>query len=372
MEQCCQDNKIKIAVVGAGPAGIYCALNILEEFKNNNFSNYFVSIFDKSQALRTILPTGGTRCNITNAIPDIKEFASNYPRGEKFLYSLFSRHFNTDTITFFDSINVKTYIQDDGRVFPVSNSAKDVKDKMLSKLNEYKNFKLVHKKISSKDELSGYDKVIIATGSRDTLDLLQSYNQPLVPFKKSLCALKVKDFKYPQGVSVKSLDGDFVFTSEGISGPLAFRISALNINTAFPYDICIKLFEPCDLIQLAKENPKKSIGNLVSKFIPKSLAHIIVEKFDKNAAEISAEKIKSYSELKLSVIASSNQGEIVHSGGVSLKFIDKNCKSKINDNLWFCGEVLDIDGFCGGFNLQNCWSSAYVVAKDVVSSIINK
>ena len=69
----------------------YCALNILFEFKNIGFTNFNISIFDKSQALRTILPTGGGRCNLTNSINDIKEFASNYPRGEKFLYSVFSK-----------------------------------------------------------------------------------------------------------------------------------------------------------------------------------------------------------------------------------------------------------------------------------------
>ena len=89
MEQCCQ-NKTKIAIVGAGPAGIYCALQLIETFKQNNFVNYQIDIFDKAPVLRTILPTGNLRCNITNSIYDIKEFASNYPRGEKFLYSIFS------------------------------------------------------------------------------------------------------------------------------------------------------------------------------------------------------------------------------------------------------------------------------------------
>ena len=371
MEQYCQDKIYKIAIVGAGPSGVYCALQILEECKKLNFNNFSITLFDKSQALRTILPTGGGRCNLTNSISDIREFASFYPRGEKFLYSLFSRHFNTDSIEFFNKIGIKTYIQEDGRVFPVSNSAKDVKDKMLSYLNRFSNVKLLNKEINNKDELNKFDRIIIAAGSRKTSSLISSFNQPFESFKSALCALTVKDFNFPIGVSIKSLDGDFVFTSSGISGPLAFNISSINVDNKFPYDISIKLFDYEKLIDLIKENPKKTIGNLVSNFIPKSLCRIIVSDYDKKAAEISKEKLKQYSILNLTILANSNQGEIVNKGGVELKSIDKNCKSKFTDNLWFWGEILNIDGFCGGFNLQNCWSSAYVVAKDVVRSIID-
>ena len=134
----------------------------------------------------------------------------------------------------------------------------------------------------------------------------------------------------------------------------------------------IPLFEVNNLIDLISKNTKKSIGNIISMLIPKSLACVIVDDFDKKAAEIPRKKLEQYSCLSLKIIDRANQGEIVHAGGVDLNSIDKNCKSKITDNLWFCGEILDIDGFCGGFNLQNCWSSAYVVANDVIRSIIEK
>ena len=372
MEQFYQDKKTKIAIVGAGPAGIYCALNILFEFKINNYDNYLLHVYDKSQALRTLLPTGGGRCNITNSINNIKEFAQNYPRGEKFLYSLFSRHFNQDSLSFFKKINIDTYTQNDGRIFPKSNSAKDVKDKMLSAFNKFKNAKLIHKQINTKEDLKDYTCVIIACGSRKVETLIESFNQPIIPFKRALCALKVKDFKYPKGVSVSSIDGDFIFTNEGISGPLAFKYSSINADKEFPYNISIKLFELEDLLNSIKENPKKSIGNIISSYIPKSLSRAIIEDFDKKAAEISKKKLEEYTHLNLTIIDNSLTGEIVHKGGVDLKYVDKNCKSKINENLWFCGEVLNIDGFCGGFNLQNCWSSANAVANDVVRFIINK
>ncbi len=369
MEQLCQN---KIAIVGGGPCGIYCAINILRKFKELNFNNFSITIFDKSQILRTILPTGGYRCNITNSISDIKSFAKNYPRGEKFLYSIFSRHFNLDSIEFFNSIGIKTYTDTNHRMYPVSNSSKEVKDKMLNELKKFKNIELKHQKINSKDDLTGFDYIVVSSGSRGTENLITSFKHTLIPFKKALLGLKIKDMIYPTGVSVKSLDGDFLFTKNGISGPLAFMVSSKNINKQFPYEIEIKLFNVEELKEKINQNPKKSIGNLVSNFIPKSLAHTIVKNYEKKSAEVSKKEIESYSKLTLEIIDTEKTGEIVNSGGVKLDELTKNCKSKIYPNLWYCGEILDIDGFCGGFNLQNCWSTAFVVANDLVQAIIEQ
>jgi len=359
-----------IAIVGGGPAGIYCALNILEKFKKNNFTDYSLTIFDKAPILRTLLLTGGGRCNLTNSISDIKEFASNYPRGEKFLYSLFFNHFNSDSLEFFSSIGIDTYIQNAGRIFPISNSAKDVRDKMINYLNTFKNFKIINKRIVCKNQLNNYDYIILSCGSKDSFELIKSYNHTCFEFKKSLCALNIDTDIYPQGVSVHSCDGDFVFTKNGVSGPLIFRISSLKSRDEFPYKIKIKLFDVDDLIQKINENPKKTLGNIVSMFIPKSLAHIITDKFDNKASEISRKYLDEISILTLNIVSCANAGEIVNSGGVDLNELNKNCKSKLVKNLWFCGEILNIDGFCGGFNLQNCWSSAYVVSVDIVNEII--
>ena len=369
MEQFCQD-KIKIAIVGAGPAGVYCALQLGKCFNEIDFNNYQVYIFDKAQALRTLLPTGNGRCNITNSIIDIKEFCSNYPRGEKFLYSVFHHYFSFEALEYFKEIGVDTYIQDDGRIFPKSNSSKDVKDKLLQELKKYKNIKLVNKNIETCKDLKQFDKIIISAGSRGSENLIKSFNHTCIPFKKALCELKINNFNYPTGVSVKSLDGDFIFTQDGISGPLAFKISSLNVDKKFPYEISIKLINFDDLYEMIQNNSKKSIGNILSSFVPRSLAKNIAFDFDKKASEISKDNLRNMCNLKLNVVGVANKGEIVNAGGVDLDELDKNFKSKIMDNLWFCGEVVNIDGFCGGFNLQNCWSGGYVVAKDVIRSII--
>ena len=118
----------KVAIIGGGPAGCMCAYYLQNDFD--------VTIFDLSTPLRTLLPTGGGRCNLAYAEYDFKELAKNYPRGEKFLYSVFSRFNTADTIDFFETIGLKTYIQDDGRIFPVSNSSKDVREKFLKALDK--------------------------------------------------------------------------------------------------------------------------------------------------------------------------------------------------------------------------------------------
>lgn len=371
MEPLCQD-KNRIAIVGGGPAGIYCALNLLKKFKEISYEKFVIHIFDKGQVLRTILPTGNGRCNITNSICDIREFASNYPRGEKFLYSLFSRHFNYDSLEFFKEIGINTYTQDDGRVFPISNSAKEVKDLMLEKIFEHKKCYLKHKEIIDVSMLENYSHVIFATGSNINSSLLDSLKHPYIPFRKALCSLVVENFNFPQGVSISTKDGDFVFTQNGISGPLAFKISSIKAFDKFPYEVEINLFDENKLYELIQKYPTKSIGNLVSMLLPRSFAKSFVKEFDKNSCEISKTRVKELSKLKLKIIGTSASGEIVKAGGIDLNCLDKNCHSKINNKFWFCGELLNIDGFCGGFNLQNCWSSASVVANDVFENIINK
>ena len=116
-----------IGIVGAGPAGCMCA-KLLSD------AGFDVTLFDMGKFLRTLLPTGGGKCNITHDEPDFREFAKNYPRGEKFLYSVFSKFGVSDTIDFFNSIGVKTYTREDKRVFPISNSSSDVREKLLKSI----------------------------------------------------------------------------------------------------------------------------------------------------------------------------------------------------------------------------------------------
>ena len=118
-----------IAIIGAGASGCVCAYYLLKE-------GFEVTLFDSGTPLRTLLPTGGGRCNLAHAEYDPRELAKNYPRGEKFLYSVFSQFSTSDTIELFEELGIKTYTQPDGRIFPESNSAKDVKEKVLARIKK--------------------------------------------------------------------------------------------------------------------------------------------------------------------------------------------------------------------------------------------
>ncbi len=365
-------NIIEIAIIGAGPAGIYCALQLIEEFKKSGENAYNITVFDPKPTLSTILPTGNGRCNLAYSEFDFKKLAAFYPRGEKFLYSIFSRYGTAETIEYFEKIGVKTYTQQDNRIFPVSNSAKTLRSQMISRLLKYKNIKIIKKEIKNIKEVSKYNVTVIATGSKDRSGLIKQFGHTVIPLKPALCGLKIKDKGdfFPQGVSLNTTDGGVIFTHQGVSGPYIFKISSVNAFRDFPYEIKIPILNPDKLYSLIKENSTKSFGNVVSLIIPKSLAHYMFKKyeinFDKQAAHAKKSEIEKLENLILTAENTDGKGEIVHAGGVDLDEIDKNCRSKIAKNLWIIGESLNIDGFCGGFNLQNCWGTAAIAAGDIV------
>lgn len=377
--------KNKIAVIGGGPAG--CAFAC--------FSEYNITIFEKNDILKTLLYTGGGRCNLAYAEFDTKELAKNYPRGEKFLYSVFSKFSTQDTLNFFKDLGIKTYVQEDRRIFPVSNKAKDVRDAIIKKLLEKKT-KIINEdvsKIIKKDDYFlindkyKFEKVVFATGGHAGYEILKILGHNIIEPKPSLVGLVTReDFTALEGVSLKNveinvdkrvLQGDLIFTKKGISGPLAYMVSSLyareNYSETKPVIVSIN-FKVNNFLDLLDKNGKKDVKNLLSDFMPKSLASYIVNITDtknKKCSEISKVlrlKLEEYlTTFPLTIIGHENHGEIVTSGGVDLKEINpKTMESKLIKNLFFCGEVINIDGFCGGFNLQNAWSTSFVASMSMV------
>lgn len=352
----------KIAIIGGGPAGCMCAYFLQDKFD--------VTIFDLGSPLRTLLPTGGGRCNLAHAEYDFKELAQNYPRGEKFLYSVFSRFSTADAVEFFENIGVKTYIQDDMRIFPVSNSAQDVRDKFLKALKKVK----FQKETVTELDFDKFDYIVVAVGGHSSYDLIKDHK--IVAPKPALVGLRTAE-KFPPGISLKNVlssgfKDDLLFTHEGISGPLIYKISSVNARGEFPYKIILDFCEEFDLQDLLNSNPHKSIKNLLSEFVPKSFAEFLLDNGDEKCCNINGKTrdkiLQKLHKFEVTVTGTSKGGEVVTCGGVSLDEVDsRTMQSKINPNLYFCGEVLDIDGFCGGFNLQNCWSTAFVAAQSILS-----
>lgn len=348
--------EFKVAIIGAGPAGCMAAYFLQDKCD--------VTVFDFGEPLRTLLPTGGGRCNLAHAEYDFKELAKNYPRGQKFLYSVFAQFSTADTVEFFERLGVKTYVQEDGRIFPVSNSAKDLREKFLRAL---KRVRFVKERVLELPP--GFDKYIIATGGGGKCI---SLGHTIVEPRPALVGLRTKeDLSGLAGMCV----GDLLFTHEGISGPKAYKISSINAREDLPYKVSFDLCGEIDLQELLNANPHKSIKNLLSELIPKSLAvyvlgdlqNIKCHKIDGMMRDKILERLHNF---ELTIIGTSKDGEVVTCGGVCLDEVNpKTLESKLVPGVYFCGEVLDIDGFCGGFNLQNCWSTGYVAAKSIRDKI---
>lgn len=372
-----QELKSKVVIVGGGPAGCICAY-----FLQNDFE---VTVIEKNSPLKTLLPTGGGRCNLCHAEFDFKELAKNYPRGEKFLYSVFSKFSTSDTIEFFEKIGVKTYVQENLRVFPKSNRAKDVRDLFLNCLNKVKfvrenalRVNILENGFSVVTDMGAYkaDYVVISTGGHSTFDLIKMLGHRIVAPKPALVGLLTKeDFSSISGVVIN----DVLFTHRGISGPKIYTISSLRARDNFPYKLSFNFIDDIDLQDYLNQNPHKSIRNLIAEFVPKSFADYVLYNL-KIEAETKCYRIDGKRRDKIldrlhnfevTVTGTLPDGEVVTAGGVDLKEINsKNMESKIVPHIYFCGEVLDIDGFCGGFNLQNCWSTGYVAAQGVINTSI--
>lgn len=377
-----------VAIIGAGPAGCVCA----KFLKNNGFCPI---IFDKGKYLRTILPTGGGRCNLAHAEFDFKNLTQNYPRGEKFLYSVFSKFGTEDAIQFFKQLGIETYTQEDNRIFPKSNSSRDVQEKLLKAL---KGCKFVSEKVLSIEKLDNcykiitnkssyaFDVVIVSTGGHGNWDIFNKMDLNIIPPTQALVGLVTKEnFSAISGVSIKNVktygkefknsdNGDIIFTHKGISGPLIYKISSIFARKEMPYKLVFQLVKDLDLQAELNKNPHKEIKNLLGQFVPKSFAEFVLENLDiekntpchKITGKLRDKIYKKLTTFEVTIISKVPDGEVVTCGGIDLKEINsKTMESKKYPNLYFCGEVLDIDGFCGGFNLQNCWSTAFVVAQSV-------
>lgn len=377
-----------VAIIGAGPAGCVCA----KFLKNNGFCPI---IFDKGKYLRTILPTGGGRCNLAHAEFDFKNLTKNYPRGEKFLYSVFSKFGTEDAIQFFKQLGIETYTQEDNRIFPKSNSSRDVQEKLLKAL---KGCKFVSEKVLSIEKLDNcykiitnkssyaFDVVIVSTGGHGNWDIFNKMDLNIIPPTQALVGLVSKEnFSAISGVSIKNVktygkefknsdNGDIIFTHKGISGPLIYKISSIFARKEMPYKLVFQLVKDLDLQAELNKNPHKEIKNLLGQFVPKSFAEFVLENLDiekdtpchKVTGKLRDKIYKKLTTFEVTIISKVPDGEVVTCGGIDLKEINsKTMESKKYPNLYFCGEVLDIDGFCGGFNLQNCWSTAFVVAQSV-------
>lgn len=413
-----ENKEYDIIIVGGGASGLFAA-----SIANKN--KLKVCLIEKNKVLgRKLRITGKGRCNLTNNCSQ-DGFIAHLTKNQKFLYGAYSKFSSKDAIDYFKNIGVDVKVERGNRVFPKTDNANDLVNALINSIKG-KNIEIINRKVDSivlKDkEIQGVNvkgklikskNVIIATGglsypltgsTGDGYRFARETNHNIVELKPSLIAIKTKEdwVQEVEGLSLRNIKlklykddkkiyeelGEIVFTNEGISGPLAFKASTLvrDSNKSI-YSLKIDLKPAIELDVLDKrilkefENAKnKEIKTVLKELLPKSIIEPIcmLSNINKNKHiyEITKEDRKKIGYKIKNIDFSikdldSIERAIVTTGGVSVFDINpKNFESKKVKGLYFIGEVIDVDGLTGGYNLQICWSTAFS-AIDYISTLKN-
>lgn len=399
---------MKIVVIGAGAAGLLAAGKAAETADE-------VVIIEKNDIIgKKLLITGKGRCNITNSA-DIEDMIGQYPRNAKFLYSALYTFTNDDIIRIIEENGVKTKVERGGRVFPVSDKSQDVV-KALKKYALKSNVSLVHDTVksliisdgavkgvkTSKTSITA-DRVIICTGGKsyprtgstgDGYKFAKQAGHTIIEPKASLIPVLTEEkfVKDIMGLSLRNIKitafnqknkkvysdfGEMLFTHFGVSGPMILSASA-HMRNMEPcrYEIYVDMKPALDdekldarILREMSENSNKAISNLVGLLLPRAIINPVVRlsgiKNSTKCNQLTKEERKrlahTIKNLKLTVLRFRPISEaVITSGGVDVNELSpKTMESKLCRNLYFAGEVIDVDAYTGGFNLQIAFSTGF-------------
>jgi hypothetical protein len=396
-----------IIIVGGGAAGFFTAINIVE--KNPKLK---VAILERGkEVLSKVRVSGGGRCNVTHACFEPNELVKFYPRGEKELRGPFHQFCSGDTIEWFEKHGVELKIEADGRMFPVSNSSQTIIDCFIQASHKLgieiltgQSVQSIFKKenfwkIETQNENYIAEKLILATGSNPKIwEMLQTFGHAIITPVPSLFTFNIKDprIKELPGVAAQatvkvkdtklSSTGPLLITHWGMSGPAILKLSAWGARILhdknYQFTIFVNWLNDVEtneaekiLKDLKQEHAKKAVSKKSPFDFPNRLWESLVL-----AAGIEVEtKWADLSKAQLQNLAnqltngtfqvngkSTFKEEFVTAGGIDLKEINfKTMESKLHENLYFAGEILNIDAITGGFNFQNAWTSGFIVANAV-------
>jgi predicted Rossmann fold flavoprotein len=411
------DNVFDVAVIGGGPAGMIAAGRAAE-------LGVKVVLIEKNEVLgKKLLLTGKGRCNFTHNELDIRKFAEKYGRNGRFLYRALSVFGVKEVIDFFASRGVKGKVEQGDRIFPEKGDVQDILKVLLKYLSEGKvtilynveviNFKQEDRKISQvilRDRQIIADKFIICTGGKsypqtgstgDGYHWARQLGHTIIEPVPALNPIKISEkwVKELQGLSLKNISlklfqngkkqderfGEMLFTHFGVSGPIVMDLSK-NIGTLLkrgPVKLILDLKPALDFKKLDKRIQRdlekfkgRMFKNSLKGLLPLSMIPVIIRlsgiESEKQVDYLSREEriklVHLLKELELSPTELLGfKWSVVTSGGIALKEVDPNtmCSKKIK-NLYFAGEILDLDGPSGGYNLQECWSSGYLAGESAV------
>lgn len=404
----------KVVVIGGGPAGMMAAITAA---KNGNK----VILLEKMRTVgRKLSITGKGRCNITNNI-DISDFIKNVPGNGKFLYSAFNQYTNEDVIKYFNSLGVATKVERGDRIFPVSDDAMQVVNALKKELDKFRVILQVNTNVKelvvennkvigvkTEKEIIECDKVILATGGKSYpmtgsdgfgYEMVKELGHTIVEPKGSLIPMEIYENYDLQGlalknVSIKVMDnqkeiyddfGEMLFTHFGISGPIILsasshilRIKGLeekmkNRQITLLLDLKPALSEEKLSQRIQRDFEKftrKQFKNSLNDLLPNKLISEIIKSSkinpEKQVDQITKEEreklVEALKKMKLTIKKFRPIEEaIVTAGGINIKEINSTTmESKLISGLYFAGEIIDVDAYTGGFNLQIAFSTGYV------------
>lgn len=357
---------MKVAIIGAGAAGLMCACTI--------DASHDVTVFDKNESVgKKLLLTGNGRCNLTNLV-SADEFLKSVPQNAEFFESSLRRFTPKDTVAFLEKLGIQTQVEDNNRVFPKSGGAKAV----AKALHEYavsRGIKFEFSKVVTDIEKlrTQFDAVIIATGGAsypqtgsngDGFKFAVKLGHKVNPPRPALCGLQFQTSTGFQGTSVTvcaTLGGntevdDMMFTKNGVGGPVIFKLSSKYSGQSIQGKTLTLDFLPN--IDNPTFDPNDKPFFAFRKYVPQNIANWLVAIGAKppNIKSIRV-PIKDFEDIKTATVTR---------GGVDVKEINpETMESKLVSKLFFSGEVLDIDGLSGGFNLQIAFSTAFACAEAI-------
>lgn len=398
-------------VIGGGAAGFFCAVNAARTSPNLQ-----VLLVEKtSKLLSKVKVSGGGRCNVTHALDDIAQMSSRYPRGQHFVKKAFHQFFTNDTINWFAQRGVPIVKESDGRMFPRSNTSQSIVDCLMQEADLYGVQVIMHAEVTSiqkenerfqltfaSGKIFNADFVCIASGGypKSTMfQWLQSLGHTINSPVPSLFTFNLP--KHPitalMGVSVPQVrvkvegsklveEGPVLITHWGLSGPAVLRLSAWGARELADKEYHFKVHLAWlpqyneqslkTLLQsIRKEHPAQKVANATFAQLPSRLWLFLLEQSGVSTeirwadlpAKIENTLIRKLVDYVVEVKGKTTfKEEFVTAGGIALSEVDANTMmSKKVPNLFFAGEVLDVDGITGGFNFQHAWTSGWVAASTI-------
>jgi predicted Rossmann fold flavoprotein len=399
-------NKKTLVVIGGGAAGFFAAIKAAEQNPNLNV----VILEQGNEVLGKVKISGGGRCNVTHACFDVKELIKFYPRGSKELLGPFYRFSCEHTVEWFENRNVKLKTEEDGRMFPVSNLSQTIIDCLVEQtkalnIDIIKQAKVM--RVDLQDIFHVYyneknipaDFLLMASGSNNTIwNLLKIMGHEIIPPVPSLFTFNIKSelINGLEGITISSIQcniidtkisthGAVLITHTGLSGPAILKLSAFGARLLHEinYQFNLKINwinqttdEALQHLKNEKENQaKKQLSNFSPFDIPNRFWLKVLEtnkiKANKLVADLNKNELQQIAHTLTQTILkvhskNTNKEEFVTAGGIALKEVDfKTMESKLIPNLFFAGEVLNIDAVTGGFNFQAAWTTGFIAGESI-------